>query len=229
MRNRLALALTMTCLGVALPIAQAASRVATTADLLLAYPVFFHGKQVVVRSKVELAGSLSRLTTPQAVDTAGKKPAAIFVFWKERPSRTDGEIRGEFWDLGRLREDDGRFTHYDFKLLLEATTGGRWPGREEVYVILGATLIESPPPMTPSLRAIALSPERYADRGVTVVGRFRGRNLYADLPTALNRSRWDFVIQSADGAIWVSNLRPKGKNFELDASARVDTGRWLQP
>src|SRR5215831_8767422 len=80
LRNRLALALTMTCLGVAFPLAQAASRVATTTDLLLAYPVFFHGKQVVVRSAVELAGSLSRLTTPQAVDTSGKKPAAIFVF-----------------------------------------------------------------------------------------------------------------------------------------------------
>ena len=228
MRNKALVALVLTCLGLASAIAQTASRVATTADLLLAYPVFFHGKQIVVRGSLEVAGSLTRLVTPQAVDASGRKPASIYVFWKERPSRADGEIRGEFWDLGRLREDDGRFTSYDFKPLLDATTGGRWPGREELYVVLGATLVDAPPPMSPTLRAIALSPERYADRGVTVVGRFRGRNLYGDLPAPINRSRWDFVVQSADGAIWVSGMRPKGKNFDLDASARVDTGRWLE-
>jgi len=215
-------------LGLASLFAQPATRVATTADLLLAYPVFFHGKQIVIRAALEATGSLTRVTTAQAVDTAGKKPASIFVFWKERPSRSDGEIRGEFWDLGRLREDDGRLTGLDFKPMLEATTGGRWPGREEVYVIIGAALIDAPVPLSASLRAIALAPDKYVDRGVTVNGRFRGRNLYGDLPAALNRSRYDFVVQSADGAVWVSNLRPKGRNFELDPSARVDTGRWLE-
>jgi len=28
--------------------------------------------------------------------------------------------------------------------------------------------------------------------------------------------------------VWISGLRPKGKGFELDPSARVDTGRWVQ-
>ena len=32
----------------------------------------------------------------------------------------------------------------------------------------------------------------------------------------------------ADGAVWVSGLRPKGKDFDLDPVARVDTGRWLE-
>jgi hypothetical protein len=48
------------------------------------------------------------------------------------------------------------------------------------------------------------------------------------LPQAVAKSKWDFVLQSADGAIWVTGLRPKGKDFELDPSARVDTGRWLE-
>ena len=61
-----------------------------------------------------------------------------------------------------------------------------------------------------------------------MTGRFRGRNLFGDLPSALNRSRWDFVVQSADAAIWVSGLRPRGKGFELDPGAKVDTGRWLE-
>ena len=42
-----------------------------------------------------------------------------------------------------------------------------------------------------------MTPERFDDRGVTVAGRFRGRNLFGDLPNALNRRRWDFVLQSS--------------------------------
>ena len=45
------------------------------------------------------------------------------------------------------------------------------------------------------------------------------------LPTP---GKWDFVMQSADAAVWVSGLRPRGRGFELDPSARVDTGRWVQ-
>jgi hypothetical protein len=105
---------------------------------------------------------------------------------------------------------------------------GRWPGREELYVIVGAVIVESPLPPTPTLRSLVLAPERYDNREVSVVGRFRGRNLYGDLPGPLNKSKWDFVLQSADAAIWTSGLRPRGKNFDLDPSARVDTGRWLQ-
>jgi hypothetical protein len=112
--------------------------------------------------------------------------------------------------------------------VLEAATAGRWPGRDEVFVLLGASAVDAPEPTTPSVRAIVLSPAHFADRGVTVTGRFRGRNLLGDLPSPLNRSRWDFVLQSADAAIWVSALRPKGSGFDLDPGAKVDTGRWLE-
>ncbi|HEY3885886.1 MAG TPA: Ig-like domain-containing protein, partial [Vicinamibacterales bacterium] len=54
-------------------------------------------------------------------------------------------------------------------------------------------------------------------------------NLYADLPQgAGTKGRWDFVLQSADAAVWVSGVRPKGKDFDLDVTSRIDTGRWLQ-
>ena len=83
-------------------------------------------------------------------------------------------------------------------------------------------------PTEPTLRSVAIAPEHYADRAITIVGRFRGANLYGDLPQAPGKSRWDFVLQSADGAVWITGLRPHGKNFDLDPHARVDTGRWLQ-
>ena len=199
--------------------AQPPDRIATTAEALVANPLFFHGRRVVLRHAVKETGRLSELE-------ATAKP--VFVFWKDRPGGSDGEIRAEFYDLGRMLEGDQRFTSYDFTSVLEAASHGRWPARDQVFVLLGATFVNNPPPSSPSIRAVALLPEQFDNRNVTLTGRFRGRNLYGDLPQAVAKSKWDFVLQSADGAIWVTGLRPKGKDFELDPSARVDTGRWLE-
>jgi len=199
--------------------AQAPDRIATTADALVANPLFFDGKRVVLRHAVKETGRVSELD-----GTA--KP--VFVFWKEQSRGSDGEIRAEFYDLGRIVEGDQRFSSYDFTPVLEAASHGRWPARDQVFVLLGATFINNPPSTAPTIRAIALMPEQFDNRNVTLTGRFRGRNLYGDLPQGVAKSKWDFVLQSADGAIWVTGLRPKGKDFELDPSARVDTGRWLE-
>jgi hypothetical protein len=199
---------------------QTSARIATTVDALTTSPVFFHGKQVVVRRGIVEEGRLWRLS-----DTS--KP--IYVFWKDRPSlASDSEIRGEFWDLGRLQRDDPRFSGVDLNDVVQVAWRGEWPPRDRVFVLLGATAAESPLPTDPTLRAVAIAPERYADRSVTIVGRFRGANLFGDLPQPVGKSRWDFVLQSADGAVWVTGLRPRGKGFDLDTGARVDTGRWLQ-
>ena len=63
---------------------------------------------------------------------------------------------------------------------------------------------------------------------MTVTGRFRGRNLYGDLPEAPGTSLTDFVLRSADAAVWIVGKKPRGDGFDLDVLARVDTGRWLQ-
>ena len=218
MNKRLGVALAVFCAAASVA-AQAPARTATTADTLLASPFFFHGKQIVVRHEVTTTGDVTQLA-----GTA--RP--VYVFWRERPSRSEGEVRGEFWDLGRLEEGDSRLAGHDFRPLLEATNQGRWPGREQIFVILQATMLESPLPSAPTIRAIALSPQTYEGRGVTLVGRFKGRNLYGDLPAALGKSKWDFVVQSADAAVWVSGLRPRGKDLDLNPDARVDTGRWVE-
>jgi hypothetical protein len=209
--------------------AQAPGRIATTPESLVSSSVFFHGKQIAVHGKVTEAGDQGRLEVPidEAALARRNTPPQLFIFWRERPTRSEGEIRGEFWDLGRVSPDDGRFSSYDFKPMLEAATNGRWPVRDELFVILGATLLDSPLPASPSIRSIALAPGAYSNREVTLSGRFRGRNLYGDLPGPLNKSKWDFVLQSADAAVWVSGLRPRGRGFDLDPGARVDTGKWL--
>jgi len=213
--------------------AQTSTRVATTVDALRSAPVFFHGKPVAVLGSIVEQRGFMRLVPPsEGTPTAAAPDAAdraIYIYWREQPSRTSGELRGEFWDLGRLTEGDPRFTAYDFRPLLEVATQGRWPTRDQIFVIIGASLVESTLPNSPTLRAIVLAPERFENRGVTISGRFRGRNLHADVAAPVPApTKWDFVIQSADASIWVIGLQPKGSGFELDANARRDTGRWIQ-
>jgi hypothetical protein len=200
--------------------AAAQGRIATTAEALIATPVFYHGKQIVIRHTVTGSPEFARLDNTS-------KP--VFVFWKDpQGTAQDAELRGEFWDLGRIQKEDPRFTAFDFERVVQATPSGHWPARDQVFVILSATMVESPLPPGPTIRAIALAPDRYGEREVKVVGRFRGRNLYGDVPTPLNASKWDFVLQSADAAIWIGGMRPRGEGFDLDPAARVDTGRWLE-
>jgi hypothetical protein len=198
---------------------QPASRVAVTAEALVGSAIFYHGKLVVVQRAVQDERGLARLA-------GTTKP--VFVFWKERPATSEGEIRGEFWDLGRVEQGDSRFTGYDFTQALETVTRGRWPARDQIYVILGATMMPSLPASPATIRTLALAPEKFEGKEVRVVGRFKGRNLYGDLPHALGKAKWDFVLQSAEGAVWVTGMRPRGKGFDLDPGARVDTGRWLE-
>lgn len=203
----------------ALAAAQPPGRIATTPEALTVTPLYFHGRQVVIHATVTSTADTTRVD-------GTLKP--IFVVWRDRGTRGGGEIRGDFWDLGRLQEGDSRVTGVDFQPILEAATQGRWPGRDQVFVITRATLVDAEIPAAATIRAIALAPDRFENKTVTIVGRFKGRNLYGDVAQALGKSKWDFVLQSADAAVWVSALRPRGREFDLDPAARVDTGRWLE-
>ena len=83
-----------------------------------------------------------------------------------------------------------------------------------------------------SLRALIATPDLYANRPITVIGRFRGRIGYdqgaAGFPP--NRSRWDFLLNAEDTEVWVSGIRPAGWDFDLDPSSPSDarTGAWLE-
>jgi hypothetical protein len=87
--------------------------------------------------------------------------------------------------------------------------------------------------ITLPIRTVANPPDRYIDRKVTVTGRFSGRSADPDGPSMLKplgRSRWDFILQADDAAIWISGRRPRGKDFDLDPESPADakTGRWLR-
>jgi hypothetical protein len=137
------------------------------------------------------------------------------------------EIRGEYWDIGRLKPDEPRLAGYDLKRTFNVDPEGAWPRQGEVTAIVATAITPTQLPAGASIRAIVLNPSRYADQKVTVTGQFAGRNLFGDLPDAPGRSRYDFVLRAADAAIWVSGAQPKGKGFNLSLDARLDTARWL--
>jgi hypothetical protein len=63
---------------------------------------------------------------------------------------------------------------------------------------------------------------------VRVVGLFRGRNLYGDLPAGSEREPSAWVLKDEDRAVWVLGKRPEGKGWKLDPAYRGDTVRWLE-
>ena len=80
----------------------------------------------------------------------------------------------------------------------------------------------------PPLRAVAMEPARFEGQSVTIIGQFRGRNLFGDLPEAPAQNRYQFVLRSSDAALWVMGMQPRGKGFNFDPSKRIDTGRWVK-
>jgi hypothetical protein len=160
--------------------------------------------------------------------------ASIHLIVKGASSAPDGldEIRGEFWDVGRMKPDDPRLSGYDLRAVFHMDPDAAWPRPGDVTAIIATSVTPAAPPQTPTIRTLVLEPSHYLDQKVTISGQFGGRNLLGDLPDAPARSRYDFVLRSGDAAIWVINMRPKGKDqgkdFELSVDARIDTGRWLR-
>jgi len=77
------------------------------------------------------------------------------------------------------------------------------------------------------LRKLIVDPGEYDGQQIAVLGKFRGNNLYGDLSIRHKRTPRDFVIKTADAAIWVTGRRPRGSGFRLDPKKRRDTGEWL--
>ncbi len=195
---------------------------ATTVTALTRFPLYFHGQRVRLQGDVvpDAASGTSWLTSgAQRVLLSGAAAPG-----------SDGrlQVTGVFWDVGRLQPDDSRLGGWDFAAVSRAVLGREWPGPGDLPTVMVETVGPFESPTEPTVRAVALDPARYEGRRVTLVGRFRGANLYGDLPAAPGRGRWDFVLQTADAAVWVTGLRPRGRGFDLNPQARVDTGHWVR-
>jgi hypothetical protein len=195
----------------------APTRRLTTIDSLKQYPGFYHLQNVLLRGEIAEAASRLQLNADDQ---------SIRVLLGEGTSAKSGavEVRGVLIDVGRLEPGDPRVGGF-----AEGRDADRWPRPGEELFVRTSSISEVPPSATTaSIRAIALEPWKFDTQKVTVTGNFRGRNLFGDLPGAPGKSRYDFVLRGTEGAIWVTNLRPRGSGFELDVNRRVDSDRWIE-
>jgi hypothetical protein len=201
---------------------QTLSRRVATVAAVRNHPAFYHGQAVIVRGD---------LTEPDTRPTLVSGDSSIRLLTRETvPPAGSYDVRGEVLDVGRLNQDDPRLSGVDLSRYgIDAAE--RWPRQGEI-VLLRVTGFEKAEPLrAPSVRSLALEPVRYEDQRVTVKGQFRGRNLYGDLPqapAAAAESKGEFVLRSADAAIWILGKRPRGHGFTLDPESRIDTKRWLE-
>jgi hypothetical protein len=79
---------------------------------------------------------------------------------------------------------------------------------------------------TVTIRDLAERPADLAGQTVRVVGKFRGRNLFKDLPEPSPSGGW--VLKSGRHAAWIVGHGPSGPGFRLDPHLMPDTTRWLE-
>jgi hypothetical protein len=79
-----------------------------------------------------------------------------------------------------------------------------------------------------TLESLVTTPGKRDGETVRVVGKFRGRNLYGDLPGASQQKGADWVIKDDMFAVWVTGKKPKGSGWELDPTLKRDTGKWIE-
>ena len=202
--------------------AQTPGRRVATLDLLMEHTLFFHGQDVVLHADAVGDTVLTYLVSDDARLLALDVPPPL------NGTTERLEVIGTFYDVGRLEPTDPRTGGQPFERLADSLLDKPWPGVGELLVIVAASSRPVTTDGTATLRSIALDPEAHLDQSVTVTGRFRGRNLYGDLPDSPGESTHDFVLASANAAVWVVGREPKGDDFELDVRARLDTGRWLE-
>ena len=203
-------------LGTTIADAQSGIRRLTTIEALRQYPGFYHLQNVLVRGELATEGTRMSLRA----DTQ-----ELRVLLDDGVSAGKGVVdtRGVFFDVGRLEPADPRAGSF-----AEGRDADKWPRPGEELILRVSATSETQPVSGASVRSLAIEPWRYDGQTVTVTGNFRGRNLYGDLPGAPGKSRYDFVLRGTEGAVWVTDFRPRGQGFELDVNRRVDTERWVE-
>lgn len=196
--------------------AQTNVRRLTTVDALRQYPGFYHLQNVLVRGELATEGTRMFLRADEH---------EVRVFLDNGVNTPNGVVdaRGLFLDVGRLEAGDPRAGAFN-----DGRDPDKWPKPgEELIVRIGGTS-ETQAVAGATVKSIAIEPWRYDGQTVTIAGNFRGRNLYGDLPGAPGKSKYDFVLRGTEGALWVTDVRPRGQGFDLDVNRRVDTDRWLE-
>jgi hypothetical protein len=189
---------------------------------LIQNPEAYHERAVRTRGRLDLVGGLR-----DGFELRDMGSWSVRLFPVE-------EIRGNFEQdamgmVGRELEITGLV-----RTLSGVDSSTRDPSRANVGILFWS--YQGPPEEakvpkeapTVTLESLVTNPGRRDGQTVRVVGKFRGRNLYGDLPSRSQRAGGDWVIKDEAFAVWITSKKPKGKGFDLDASLKRDTGKWIE-
>ena len=195
--------------------AQGNARRLTTIDALKQFPSYYHLQNVLLRGELT--------DDPQRPVLRSDEVELRLFLDNVSPKSGPVEVRGLVLDVGRMDPNDPRLGTYAAN-----RTAEDWPKPGEEIVLKVTAIDEAQTAATPTIRALALEPWKFEGQTVTLTGNFRGRNLFGDTPASPGNGRYDFVLRGAEGAIWVTGVRPRGRGFDFDVERRFDTDKWLE-
>jgi hypothetical protein len=187
-------------------------------DDLIRMPESYVGKAVRTRGQLDITPGMARLTYSLR-STFGERLLIYPV--PQAESEFEGQARR--WVGGEVEVTGA------VNIAQDPSAGG-----QTVYMLVWGIL--GPPdekkarrdePTVP-LEELVTKAARYDGKMVTVLGQFRGENLFGDLPSASRRRSSDWVLKEEMYAIWVTGKKTKGPGWSLDPSLRRDSGKWLQ-
>src|SRR4051794_18408739 len=123
--------------------AQPVTRRATNLAAVLAYPGYYHGRPIVIVGKVGLEKDQLRVSD--------EEHSIRLLFKGTAPDGLD-EVRGEFWDIGRMKVDDPRLSTYDLRNTFKLDPDASWPRPGEVTAIMATAIAPAPAAPAASVR-----------------------------------------------------------------------------
>lgn len=182
-------------------------------------PSSYHGRGIRIRGRLENEGIGG--SARFSISEVGTRVALI-------PISGGGDEDGLQRVSGQVIDVTGVFNATN-------SVSGDNPGQRFVGYIQYWSWLGPPEKLSGKIKAALASLEQLINKPgkmdgqlIRVVGRFRGRNLFGDLPGRSMRVSSDWVIKDSLFAVWVTGRKPKGDGFELDPGIRRDTSKWIE-
>ena len=202
---------------------QTLSRRAATIEAIRSYPAFYNGQPVLLRAELQQDGERASLVAGES-----RIPALL-------KSGVSGsgllEIRGEVWDLGRMQPDDPRLSGREIRQFVALESGASWPKPGEIVIVNVTAAMPAESLVAPSVRNAGARARALCRPARHRKGTVPGQESLRRFAAGAGQRQWlgrDFVIRSADAAIWVTGKQPKGRGFSFDVTSRLDTQRWIE-
>jgi hypothetical protein len=194
-------------------------------DDLVTNPGGYSGRAIKTKGQLELgmgSGRVYLLKDQMARGNIRLYPMPdVEAHWNEEAMKFTGrevEITGVFNETGALGSSSGAdraFYSIQFWKYL-----GPPPDKDSKEVLLKSDAVP--------LETLATKLGSMDGKNVRVIGMYRGRNLFGDLPAKSERDADDWVIKDDVYSVWITGKKPRGSGWELDLQMKRDTNKWIE-